>query len=162
MQGWGFPFIARRKNNISQISENIKREFLIIWKRTWGCDTVCSNFQVALELLSEDTENLFDCWCSPADTLWDILWGIFIHFCGRNLNQFVVIIYFNCKWVFTGGSGTTIRHNTQTTHITQNNTTLKRNTAHKTTHTINTLHRMKIEQSQLQLYKVVLIKIIML
>jgi hypothetical protein len=31
-----------------------------------------------------------------------------------------------------GGSGTTIRHNTQITHITQNNTTIKRNTAHKT------------------------------
>jgi hypothetical protein len=34
-----------------------------------------------------------------------------------------------------GGSGTTVRHNTQITHITQNNTTIKRNTAHKTTHT---------------------------
>jgi hypothetical protein len=41
-----------------------------------------------------------------------------------------------------GGSGTTIRHDKQITHITQNNTTIKRNTAHKTTHTINTLHRM--------------------
>jgi hypothetical protein len=41
-----------------------------------------------------------------------------------------------------GGSGTTIRHNTQITHITQNNTTIKQNTAHKTTHTINTLDRM--------------------
>jgi hypothetical protein len=51
-----------------------------------------------------------------------------------------------------GGSGTTIRHNTQITHITQNNTTIKRNTEHKTTHTINTLNRMKIEQSQLELY----------
>jgi hypothetical protein len=41
------------------------------------------------------------------------------------------------------GSVTTIRHNTQITHITQNNTTLKRNTAHKTTQTIqDTLHRM--------------------
>jgi hypothetical protein len=55
-----------------------------------------------------------------------------------------------------GGSGTTIRHNIQTTHITQNNTTIKRNTLHKTTHTINTLHRMNIQQSQLQLYKVVM------
>jgi hypothetical protein len=36
-----------------------------------------------------------------------------------------------------GGSGTTIRHNTQTTHITQNNTTIKRNTVHKNTHTHN-------------------------
>jgi hypothetical protein len=52
-----------------------------------------------------------------------------------------------------GGSGTTIRHNTQTTHITQNNTTIKRNTVHKNTHTINTLHKMKIQQLQLQFYK---------
>jgi hypothetical protein len=65
-----------------------------------------------------------------------------------------------------GGSGTTIRHNKQITHITQNNTTIKRNTAHKTTHTVNTLHRMNttysrilVQQSQLQFYKVVLIKI---
>jgi hypothetical protein len=36
-----------------------------------------------------------------------------------------------------GGSGYTIRYNKQITHITQNNTTIKRNTAHKTTHTIN-------------------------
>jgi hypothetical protein len=50
-----------------------------------------------------------------------------------------------------GGSGTTIRHNTQTTHITRNNTTIKRNTAHKKRHTMNTLHRMKIQQLQLQL-----------
>jgi hypothetical protein len=32
-----------------------------------------------------------------------------------------------------GGSGTTIRHSTQTTHITQNSTTIKRNTVHKNT-----------------------------
>jgi hypothetical protein len=61
-----------------------------------------------------------------------------------------------------GGSGTTIRHKTQITHITQNNTTIKRNTAHKTTHTINTVHRMKIQQSQLQLFKVASIKISMM
>jgi hypothetical protein len=71
-------------------------------------------------------------------------------------------IYFNCKCVFTLGSGTTIRHNTQTTYITQNDTTIKRNTVHKNTHTINTLHRTKIQQTQLQLYKVALIKIIIL
>jgi hypothetical protein len=42
-----------------------------------------------------------------------------------------------------GGNDTTIRHNTQITHITQNNTKLKRNTAYRTTHTIkDTLHRM--------------------
>jgi hypothetical protein len=42
-----------------------------------------------------------------------------------------------------GGSGYTIRRNKQITHITQNNTTIKRNTAHQTTHTMkDTLHRM--------------------
>jgi hypothetical protein len=41
------------------------------------------------------------------------------------------------------GSDNTIRHNKQITYITQNNTTIKRNTAHKTTHTIkDRLHRM--------------------
>jgi hypothetical protein len=36
-----------------------------------------------------------------------------------------------------GGSDTTIRHNTQITHITQNNTPYSnRNTAHRTTQTI--------------------------
>jgi hypothetical protein len=36
-----------------------------------------------------------------------------------------------------------MRHNKQITHITQNNTTIKQNTAHKTTQTIkDTLHRM--------------------
>jgi hypothetical protein len=45
--------------------------------------------------------------------------------------------------VLPGGSGNTIRHNKQVTHITQNNTMIKRNTAHETTHTIkDTLHRM--------------------
>jgi hypothetical protein len=40
-----------------------------------------------------------------------------------------------------GGSGYTIRHNKQ--HSSQNNTMIKINTAHKTTHTIkDTLHRM--------------------
>jgi hypothetical protein len=42
-----------------------------------------------------------------------------------------------------GGSGNSIRHKKQIKHITQNNTMIKRNTAHKTTHTIkDTLHRM--------------------
>jgi hypothetical protein len=41
--------------------------------------------------------------------------------------------------ILPGGSGATIRHNTQITHITQNNTShSKRNTAHKTTQTIRT------------------------
>jgi hypothetical protein len=41
-----------------------------------------------------------------------------------------------------GGSRTTIRHNTQITQNTQNNTTIKRNTGHKSTHTLHTLHKM--------------------
>jgi hypothetical protein len=53
------------------------------------------------------------------------------------------VIFINCKWVFTRWQWFTIRHNKQITHITQINTTIKGNTAHKTTHTIkNTLHRM--------------------
>jgi hypothetical protein len=53
------------------------------------------------------------------------------------------VIFINCKWVFTQWQWFTIRHNKQITHITHNNATIKRNTAHKTTHTIkDTLHRM--------------------
>jgi hypothetical protein len=60
-----------------------------------------------------------------------------------------------------GGSGTTIRHNTQIaiTHQSQ------ANTAHKTTRTINDkLHKMNRIQIQLQLRldKLILIKIIIL
>jgi hypothetical protein len=48
-----------------------------------------------------------------------------------------LFIYLNCKWGFTRGCGTTIRHNKQITHIIQNNTQhSNRNTAHKTTQTI--------------------------
>jgi hypothetical protein len=54
----------------------------------------------------------------------------------------IFIIYFNCKWGFTRWPW----YYSKTQHT--NNTTIKRNTAHKTTHTINTLHRMKINQSQ--------------
>jgi hypothetical protein len=61
----------------------------------------------------------------------------------------LLLFILNSNGLSPGGSGTTVKHNTQTTHITQNNTTIKRNTVHKTTHTINTLHRMKIQQSQL-------------
>jgi hypothetical protein len=74
----------------------------------------------------------------------------------------IIIIYLfilTANGFSPGGNSTTIRHNTQITHITQNNTTIKRNTVHKTTYTIHNQHRMKIQQSQLQLYKVVLIKI---
>jgi hypothetical protein len=56
-----------------------------------------------------------------------------------------------------GGSGTTIRYKTQIAYISQYNITIKRNTAHKSRHTINTLHRIEIQQSQLQLYKAVML-----
>jgi hypothetical protein len=49
---------------------------------------------------------------------------------------------------------TRIIHNTQTTHITRSNET-QHTELH--THKINTLHRLKIQQSQVQLYKVILI-----
>jgi hypothetical protein len=65
----------------------------------------------------------------------------------------------------SGGSGTTIRHNTQITHIIQNNTTIKRNTAHKSTHTIHTLHKMNklsLEYNNHNYHKVALINISML
>jgi hypothetical protein len=39
-----------------------------------------------------------------------------------------------------GGSGITIRHITQITHITQNDNTLKQITAHNTLHTDRTLY----------------------
>jgi hypothetical protein len=66
-----------------------------------------------------------------------------------------IIIYFNCKWVFTRWQWyyNKTQHTNNTSH-----TTMKRNTACKTTHTINTLHRMNTT-IQLQLYKLVLINI---
>jgi hypothetical protein len=61
-----------------------------------------------------------------------------------------------------GGSGTTIRHNTQITHSTQYNTPhSNRNTVYKTTQTIkDTLYTMNTMQLQLQLQlnKLILIK----
>jgi hypothetical protein len=45
----------------------------------------------------------------------------------------LLLLFITANGFSPGGSGTTIRHNTQITHITQNNTT------HKSTHTI---HRM--------------------
>jgi hypothetical protein len=55
----------------------------------------------------------------------------------------LLLLILTANGVLPGSSGNTISHNTQITHITQNNTTIKRNTAHKTTHTIkDTLHRM--------------------
>jgi hypothetical protein len=86
--------------------------------------------------------------------------------CSRIRDSSVIIIIIinlficlNCKWVFTRWQCTTVRHNTQITHITQNNTPHS-NTAHKTTHTIkdtlNTMNAMQI-QLQLQLNKLILI-----
>jgi hypothetical protein len=51
--------------------------------------------------------------------------------------------------VSPGGNGNTIRHNKQITHIAQNNTTIKRNTTHKTTHTIKDTTQNKYKQSQI-------------
>jgi hypothetical protein len=46
----------------------------------------------------------------------------------------IIIIYLNCKWGLPGGSGTTIRHNKQITHITQNNTPHSNKTQHTKLH----------------------------
>jgi hypothetical protein len=55
----------------------------------------------------------------------------------------ILLFILTANGFLPGGSGTTIRHNSQITHITQNNTTIKRITAHKTTRTVkDTLHRM--------------------
>jgi hypothetical protein len=58
-------------------------------------------------------------------------------------NILFITIYFNCKWVFNRWQW----YYNKAQHT--NNTTIKRNTEHKTIHTINTIHRMKIQQSQL-------------
>jgi hypothetical protein len=58
---------------------------------------------------------------------------------------YIYIFILTANGFSPGGNGTTLRHYPQTTHITQNNTTIKRNTVHKNTHTMNTLHRMKIQ-----------------
>jgi hypothetical protein len=39
---------------------------------------------------------------------------------------YFIINFFNYNGVSPGGRGTTIRHNTQITHITQNNRTIKK------------------------------------
>jgi hypothetical protein len=55
----------------------------------------------------------------------------------------LLLLLLTANGFLSGGSGNTIRHNQQITHITQNNTMIKRNTAHQTTHIIkDTLHRM--------------------
>jgi hypothetical protein len=57
------------------------------------------------------------------------------------INFWLTNVWLTGGCVLPGGSGYTIKHNKQITHITENNTTIKRNTAHKTTHTIkDTLH----------------------
>jgi hypothetical protein len=59
--------------------------------------------------------------------------------------SYIILFILTANGFLLCGSGYTIRHNKQITYsyITQNNTTIKRNTAHKTTHTIkDTLHRM--------------------
>jgi hypothetical protein len=60
----------------------------------------------------------------------------------RILVDGILLFLLTAKGYLPGGSGTTIRHNTQTTHSAQNNTTIKQNTTHQTTPTINILHRM--------------------
>jgi hypothetical protein len=46
------------------------------------------------------------------------------------LFKILLLLYLSCKWDFTRGSDTTIRHNTQITHITQNNTPHSNKTHH--------------------------------
>jgi hypothetical protein len=66
----------------------------------------------------------------------------------------------NANWFLPGGSGTTIRQHTNNTNHTKQHTTLKQNTAHKTTQTIkDTLHTMNAMQIQLQLQLNILILI---
>jgi hypothetical protein len=58
------------------------------------------------------------------------------HFHGKT--AIIIIIYLNCKWVYTRWQCTTIKHNTQITHHTQTIT------AHKATQTIkDTVYTMK-------------------
>jgi hypothetical protein len=66
---------------------------------------------------------------------WDA--SVAVPFQGTTCRQALLLLFLTENGFLAGGSGTTI------THITQNNTTIKRNTAHKITHTIkDTLHRM--------------------
>jgi hypothetical protein len=44
----------------------------------------------------------------------------------------ILLFILTANGFLPGGSDNTIRHNKQITHVTQNNTTIKRNTAHKT------------------------------
>jgi hypothetical protein len=56
--------------------------------------------------------------------------------------RYLFITYFNWKWVSVRWQSYCNKTHTQITQITQNNTKVKRNTAHKSTHTIHTLHKM--------------------
>jgi hypothetical protein len=49
-------------------------------------------------------------------------------------SHIIIIIFLNWKCVLPGGSGTAIRHNTQITHITQNNTPHSNKTQHTKLH----------------------------
>jgi hypothetical protein len=62
----------------------------------------------------------------------------------------IIIIILTVNGFLPGGSRNTIKHNKHITHITQNNTTIKRNTSHKTTHTIKDTTQNEYKQSQLQ------------
>jgi hypothetical protein len=50
----------------------------------------------------------------------------------------LLLLLLKCKWILLGGSGTSIRHYTQKyTYHTKYHTTLKQNTEHSATRTIN-------------------------
>jgi hypothetical protein len=66
------------------------------------------------------------------------------------LTEIITLFILTANGFTPSGSGTTIRHKTQTTHITQNYTHIKHPTQNENT------------QSQLHLYKLVLINLIML
>jgi hypothetical protein len=51
----------------------------------------------------------------------------------------LLLLISTANGVLPGESDTSIRHNTQITHITQNNTSLKQNTINDTVHTIKTM-----------------------
>jgi hypothetical protein len=60
------------------------------------------------------------------------MFHVIYHITGTTLLLFIL----TTNGDLPGASGNTIRHNKQITHITQNNIRIKRNTAHKTAHTI--------------------------
>jgi hypothetical protein len=60
---------------------------------------------------------------------------------------FIILLLFilTANGFLSGRSSTTIRHNTQITHIAHNNTMIKRNTAHKFTHTLHKMNKLSLE-----------------